>query len=360
MPDLTEQLDTAIASLQQTVAAQAGQIAALAARVTALEGRPPATSGSRVPTVPPVITPAPPPRITWKIAAKKPSGDGLVITQPGTYRGLGWDGYNQNVIVRCDGEVVFEDCAFVNAFRDDGTGVYVGQGLYVERAKSVVAVRSIFAYNGHREGANARNRNGYRHGWYQNVNGGFAQAIDCLFAGNSACGLQTRTASETLRCLFAGNAIGLCHVKGPHRSLDCVWYDGARYAETDEAGEIKAWTSNTAIQSYDALTLTNAKIRGKVGQDAPQAPKSYDMGAVNLATNHRDNPGVTGSLAATGCSIAGWPGPAFSGARVHDGFGFEAISAARSDADWRPVVQDVIAGTLSVVDAIARIRTAVA
>jgi hypothetical protein len=304
----------------------------------------------------------PPPALTHRRPAGEPRGDGLRCTAAGTHSDLQIEGFCQNITVDYAGSarLTLNNVRSVRAWRGAPADLYEGQGLYIGRSGTVSLRGCLFGWNGWQPDRPWPARNRYRHGVYQDVQGGFLDVEDSLFLYNAACSVQIRNGARFRRCLFVGNPIHLLAVRGDVILEDCVFYGGGRYVELNEQNQPRSFQGNAGVLAYTSVSMTNVLIAGWPGQHDPNGEiaglRSWNIGAVNAARGHDRNPDGFGRVQASRCTIAGWPGD--SGGKLFTGdpgFGGEGFAARPGPVDVRvkldALFAAVVTNRLSVVSA---------
>jgi hypothetical protein len=301
-------------------------------------------------------------------------GEGFTLKGTNAIADVYLDGWEQNITyLGGGGSLTLTNVRSLHAFRADSSKRFQGQGLYFgnpadpatppprSQWPGPATIRGcIFGWNGYR--TNDGNLNGYRHGVY---GGHFAGALlieDSIFVGNACAGVQVRAGATIRRCVFLDNGVSLLSVAGDVTLEDCTFYGGHRYAEVDGNGKVTGWTGDNGVDNYTHLTLRNCLFAGKPGQGAPAGTKgNYDTGCIVNSAKYKPNPDWSpdgGRITASGCTIAGWPGPAFAGDRKHDGSGF-VVKASPVVFDYDPILAGVLGNTIGISDAAAQIAAAV-
>jgi hypothetical protein len=282
------------------------------------------------------------------------------------------EGWRQNIVyMKGGGSLTLSNVRSIKAFRTESSQRFQGQGLYFgnpdenpppNQWPGPATIRGcLFGWNGWRKMDG--NANGYRHGIYGGRFAGNLTIDDSIFVGNACAGVQVRRGATIRRCVFIDNGIGLLSVAGDVTMEDCVILGGHRYANVDGTGVIDSWTANNAVANYTRLTLRNCLFAGVPDQAAdPHAtPRQFDTGCIVNSKKYPPNPDWSpagGSITATGCIIAGWPGEAFAGDRKHDGTGFTVKNTAVT-YNPKPILDDVAANKVKIPDAVTALMTAI-
>jgi hypothetical protein len=322
---------------------------------------------------PPAPPPPPPlPALTRKVADPDAADRG----EPYNFSGISEladthiEGWRQNIVyMGGGGRLTLRNVRSVKAFRAESKERFQGQGLYFGHPNedapqdrwpgSAKVTGCLFGWNGWRKMDG--NANGYRHGIYGGRCAGPLDIEDSIFVGNACAGVQVRRGGTIRRCVFIDNGISLLSVAGDVTMEDCVVLGGHRYANVNNAGELDSWTANNAVANYTKLTLRNCLFAGAPGQAADPAatPKQYDTGCIVNSNQYPPHPEWSpngGSITASKCIIAGWPGKSFAGDRPHDGTGF-IVKGDKVTYNATPILDDVIANKVKIPDAVQRLTT---
>jgi len=364
--------------VQHDLTSSAAVTAAVSAALGSASTQPatqPVTPATQPVTQPSVYAPKTPPLPTtfpagWAVhvAGSAPKGYGIYSvghTAAQSFANQYISGFDQNACSETyAGGLSISSVISVNALHDPAN-LFDGQGWYFSGISGPISVaNSCFAWNGWQTSGASSGRGMYYHGNYFNAPNSAPTIGGCLYASNSACQIQTRVGGAIDSCVFVDSGIGVLNVMGPTTISNCTFIGGHYYWSGS------AWAGNAAVYAYWPVKLIDCVFVAVPGQGAAPTTiagaETYPTGCIVSGGAWANGgeppwtapPGGAPLVTATNCTICGaWPGGNFAGASPASGVGF--TMHAGIDYDPTPVVDAVIAGTLSPSAGQARIQSAV-